>query len=101
MDVVVDGMKDSRQRYVPNTAIPETTIDGAGGTARIWDFAPRFRRFGRMFRPPMLMRRLEPVAGRPRITLRLRPTFNTARASRRSRWAAITYATTAMRRCCG
>jgi len=76
MDVVVDGMKDSRQRYVPNTAILETTIDGAGGTARIWDFAPRFRRFGRMFRPPMLMRRLEPVAGRPRITLRLRPTFN-------------------------
>ncbi len=28
-----------------------------------------------MFRPPMLVRRLEPVAGRPRITLRLRPTF--------------------------
>jgi GH15 family glucan-1,4-alpha-glucosidase len=75
MDVVVDGMKVSRQRYVPNTAILETTIEGAGGTARIWDFAPRFRRFGRMFRPPMLVRRLEPVAGRPRITLRLRPTF--------------------------
>ncbi len=29
MDVVVDGMKESRQRYVPNTAILETTIDGA------------------------------------------------------------------------
>ncbi len=29
-----------------------------------------------MFRPPMLVRRLEPVEGRPRITIRLRPTFN-------------------------
>ena len=76
MDAVFDGMKESRQRYIPNTAILETTIECTGGTARILDFAPRFRRFGRMFRPPMLMRRLEPVAGRPRVTLRLRPTFN-------------------------
>lgn len=76
MDVVVEGAKESRQRYLPNTAILETTIEGASGSVRIFDFAPRFRRFGRMFRPPMLMRRLEPVAGRPRITLRLRPTFD-------------------------
>ena len=48
------------------------------------DFAPRFRRFGRMFRPPMLMRRIEPVAGRPRITLRLRPTFDYGARRRRS-----------------
>jgi GH15 family glucan-1,4-alpha-glucosidase len=76
MDVVVEGAKESQQRYLPNTAILETTIEGASGSVRILDFAPRFRRFGRMFRPPMLMRRLEPVAGRPRITLRLRPTFD-------------------------
>ncbi len=76
MDVVVEGAKESQQRYLPNTAILETTIEGASGSVRIFDFAPRFRRFGRMFRPPMLMRRLEPVAGRPRITLRLRPTFD-------------------------
>lgn len=76
MDVVVEGAKGSQQRYLPNTAILETTIEGASGSVRIFDFAPRFRRFGRMFRPPMLMRRLEPVAGRPRITLRLRPTFD-------------------------
>jgi GH15 family glucan-1,4-alpha-glucosidase len=77
MDAVVAGAKEpGHQRYLPNTAILETTIDGAGGTVRIVDFAPRFRRFGRMFRPPMLVRRLEPVAGRPRITIRLRPTFS-------------------------
>jgi GH15 family glucan-1,4-alpha-glucosidase len=76
MDVVVAGAKDSRQRYLHNTAILETTIDGAAGTVRLIDFAPRFRRFGRMFRPPMLVRRMEPLAGRPRVTVRLRPTFD-------------------------
>ncbi len=76
MDVVVDGGKESQQRYLPNTAILETIIEGTGGTIRICDFAPRFRRFGRMFRPPMLMRRLEPIAGRPRVAVRLRPTFD-------------------------
>ena len=76
MDVVVAGTKDTRQRYLHNSAILETTIEAASGTVRIVDFAPRFRRFGRMFRPPMLVRRMEPVAGRPRIAIRLRPTFD-------------------------
>jgi GH15 family glucan-1,4-alpha-glucosidase len=76
MEAALTGAKESHQRYLPNTAILETTIESPGGVARIIDFAPRFRRFGRMFRPPLLVRRLEPVAGRPRITLRLRPTFN-------------------------
>ena len=77
MDVVVAGAKEiGRQRYLHNTAILETVLDGNSGTVRIVDFAPRFRRFGRMFRPPMLVRRLEPVAGRPRVTIRLRPTFD-------------------------
>src|SRR5882762_3212010 len=76
MEAVVTGAKESQQRYLPNTAILETIVEGTGGTMRIVDFAPRFRRFGRMFRPPMLVRRLEPVAGRPRVTIRLRPTFD-------------------------
>ncbi|MDI1286285.1 MAG: glycoside hydrolase family 15 protein, partial [Reyranella sp.] len=76
MDAVVAGAKESHQRYLHNSAVLETTIDGNGGTVRIVDFAPRFRRFGRMFRPPMLVRRIEPLAGRPRVTIRLRPTFD-------------------------
>jgi GH15 family glucan-1,4-alpha-glucosidase len=76
MEAAVTGAKESHQRYLPNTAILETIVEGAGGTMRIVDFAPRFRRFGRMFRPPMLVRRLEPVAGRPRVTIRIRPTFH-------------------------
>lgn len=75
MDVVVAGARGSRQRYLHNTAILETTIEGAGGTVRLVDFAPRFRRFGRMFRPSLLVRRLEPVSGRPLVAVRVRPTF--------------------------
>ena len=41
---------------------------------RITDFAPRFRNFDRILRPPQLMRIIEPVAGLPRITIRVRPT---------------------------
>ena len=76
MDVAVAGAKDSRQRYLRNTAVLETTIEGSAGSLRIVDFAPRFRRFGRMFRPPMMIRRLEPVEGRPRLRIRIRPTFD-------------------------
>jgi GH15 family glucan-1,4-alpha-glucosidase len=76
MEAALTGQRESRQRYLPNTAILETTMESDSGVMRIVDFAPRFRRFGRMFRPPMLVRRLEPIAGRPRITVRLRPTFN-------------------------
>ena len=76
MEAALTGLREGRQRYLPNTAILETLLESESGVMRIVDFAPRFRRFGRMFRPPMLVRRLEPVAGRPRITLRMRPTFN-------------------------
>ena len=43
---------------------------------RITDFAPRHRQFGRVFRPPQLIRMIEPVAGLPRITIRFRPTHD-------------------------
>src|SRR5271156_3891685 len=62
----------SEQRYLPNPAVLETVLaDREGGRARIIDFCPRFRRYGRIFRPPMLVRRIEPCAGRPRITVAL------------------------------
>ena len=42
----------------------------------ITDFAPRFRNFGRMTKPPQLVRIIEPVSGMPRITIRVRPCNN-------------------------
>ena len=55
----------SEQHYLPNTAILSTTLyDSHGGAVRITDLAPRFEHLGRMYRPLMLLRRLQPVAGR-------------------------------------
>lgn len=76
MEAALTDLRDSRQRYLPNTAILETILESAGGSMRLVDFVPRFRQFGRMFRPPLLVRRIEPLAGRPRVTIRMRPTFD-------------------------
>jgi GH15 family glucan-1,4-alpha-glucosidase len=76
MDVLLRDQTGSRQRYLRNTAVLETVLtDASGGAIRILDVAPRFRRFGRMYRPPALVRRIEPVSGRPRIRIRIRPSF--------------------------
>ena len=77
MDVVVCDAVETNQRYLPNTAVLETTItDRNGGQVRIIDFAPRAQRFGRSFHPPMLIRRIEPVTKRVRLAVRIRPHFN-------------------------
>ncbi len=76
MDVLLHDQQASSQRYLRNTAVVETLLtDASGGGVRILDLAPRFRRFGRTYRPPMLIRRIEPVSGRPRIRIRVRPSF--------------------------
>ncbi len=75
-EVRVADFAGSAQRYLPNTAIVETMLhDVHGGCVRIVDFCPRFRRYGRIFRPAMLMRRVELVSGQPRVTVVLRPGF--------------------------
>src|SRR5580693_797731 len=76
-DVVLDRMVDYQSSYLRNTAVVSTVLtDQHGGSVRITDFAPRFRQFGRVFRPPQLIRIIEPVAGLPRITIRVRPTHD-------------------------
>lgn len=65
----------SEQSYCRNTAVVETILrDSHGGALRIRDFCPRYRSRGRMFRPMMLVRVVEPLAGRPVVRIRLRPT---------------------------
>ena len=74
-DVLLDDMVEYQSEYVRNTAIVSTELtDNNGGKVRITDFIPRFRQFGRVFKPPQLFRIIEPVAGLPRITIRMRPT---------------------------
>ena len=84
-DVVLEGMTDFQSDYVRNTAIVETIMsDKHGNSIRITDFAPRFRQFGRMFRPPQLFRIIEPLSGLPRITIRVRPTHSYGKPLKRS-----------------
>jgi GH15 family glucan-1,4-alpha-glucosidase len=65
----------TEQAYLRNSAILETRLyDRHGGAIRIVDYAPRFRTRGRVFRPMMFVRAVEPVSGRPSLRLRLRPT---------------------------
>lgn len=66
----------SEQSYLPNTAILRTVLNGASGSIEILDFAPRFKWRDRAFRPQMLVRRLRPLSGTPRIKIRARPQFN-------------------------
>jgi GH15 family glucan-1,4-alpha-glucosidase len=75
-DVVLADCVETRSNYLRNTAIVETIlIDSRGGQVRVTDFAPRFEHYERIFRPPQLIRRIEPIAGLPRVTIRVRPTF--------------------------
>ena len=73
-DVVLSGFVKSQSQYVANTATVVTLLTAQDGAqVRITDFAPRFRNFERMMRPPQLMRIIEPVSGLPHITIRVRP----------------------------
>jgi GH15 family glucan-1,4-alpha-glucosidase len=64
----------SSQTYERNTAILETTLtDSAGAAVSVTDFCPRFRQYGRNFRPAMLVRIVRPLSGRPRLRMRLAP----------------------------
>jgi Glycosyl hydrolases family 15/Trehalase-like, N-terminal len=73
-DVQLLGSTRSEQSYVPNTAIVETLLhDASGGVVKVIDFAPRFMQHGRSFRPMSLVRMLIPVAGSPRVRIRMRP----------------------------
>ena len=72
--VDLKDLAQSDQTYVRNTAIVETSLQSSDGSAlRITDFCPRFNSRGRMFRPRMLVRIVEPTAGRPLARLRLQP----------------------------
>jgi GH15 family glucan-1,4-alpha-glucosidase len=76
MAIELEGLSASEQSYERNTAILTTLMTAADGSAlRVTDFAPRFKQYDRVFRPPMIMRRIEPVAGNPMVRIRMRPTM--------------------------
>ncbi|MBI3513461.1 MAG: glycoside hydrolase family 15 protein [Proteobacteria bacterium] len=81
LDTEIDRCVASDQRYLVNTAILTTTLtDADGQSVRIVDFAPRFKRYERVFRPRMLIRRIEAPSGACRVRIRIRPRVEFGRA---------------------
>jgi GH15 family glucan-1,4-alpha-glucosidase len=68
------------QSYCRNTAIVRTVVTSASGASfAITDFVPRFRQYGRVYRPPMIVRRIEPLGGLCRIRVCVRPRMDYGR----------------------
>ena len=73
--VDLEGCVSTEQQYLRNTPVLVTRhADAAGNAIEVIDFCPRFERLGRMYRPTAFVRIVRPVAGSPRVTVRLRPT---------------------------
>ncbi|MDP3326233.1 glycoside hydrolase family 15 protein [Hydrogenophaga sp.] len=73
----IEQLDKTRQYYDPNTAVLHTELwDTKGQGLLITDFAPRFPSRGRYFRPTMLVRRVRPLQGAPRIRVQLTPRFD-------------------------
>ena len=67
---------ESHQQYLENTNILQTTISYDNNAYKVTDFAPRFHNFGRYLRPLMVVRKIEPTVGSPRIKIKCRPMAN-------------------------
>ena len=73
--IEIDDLIATSQSYVTNTAVLKTTLRGRTGTIEVTDFCPRFYSRDRAFRPQMLVRRIVPLEGNPRVRIRIRPRF--------------------------
>jgi GH15 family glucan-1,4-alpha-glucosidase len=74
IELAEESEAGTEQSYVRNTAMVRTEVRAASGASfAITDFAPRFRHHGRMFKPPMIVRWIEPIEGLCRIRISCRP----------------------------
>lgn len=75
--IELEDQASVRQSYIRNTPILVTEItDKSGAIAQVIDFCPRYRQFGRVYRPLAFIRMVRPLAGTPKICVKLRPTVN-------------------------
>ena len=73
-EVELADFERAEQAYIAHTPILKTRLfDRHGNGVEMTDLAPRFQQFGRLFCPVTLVRQVRPIAGSPRIRLRLRP----------------------------
>lgn len=57
----------SKQYYVENTNVLCTEITTVDGQYKVTDFAPRFHQYERNYKPLMVIRKIEPLEGSPKI----------------------------------
>lgn len=75
-DLILENFDKAEQCYLEHSAVLVTTLhSNQGDTVEIRDFAPRFHHYERLFRPFQLIRTVRNMQGDPRVTIRLRPTF--------------------------
>jgi GH15 family glucan-1,4-alpha-glucosidase len=74
LSIELKDYESSEQSYLDNTAVLHSVLhDRNGGAVEVVDFAPRYEQHNRTHRPPMLVRRVTPVAGRPMVRVLARP----------------------------
>lgn len=74
-----DGQFESTQYYIENTNVLRTEITAEDGTYRVTDFCPRFKQYERYFKPLMLIRKIEPIKGNPKVRVTCSPTYDYGR----------------------
>jgi GH15 family glucan-1,4-alpha-glucosidase len=71
--IEIEGGMPQAQSYIENTPVLQTDLGSDTAAVRITDLCPRFVEHGRIFRPSMMVRIVEPLKGQPRLTVRIRP----------------------------
>ena len=85
----IEGVGSTRvtTAYLENTNILRTEFQGDDWAFEVLDFAPRFLRFNRWFRPTMLVRIVRSIMGEPRVRIRCAPVYDYGRQEPQC-WAA-------------
>jgi GH15 family glucan-1,4-alpha-glucosidase len=66
----------SSQKYIYNTNVLETTFECEDGSFKVIDFAPRFLQYERFYKPLMMVRKIVPIEGTPRVRVCCNPVGN-------------------------
>ncbi len=74
--IMPDGGNSVNQIYIENTNVLCTEVENSEGKYKVTDFAPRFFQYERVYKPLMLIRKVEPISGQPLIKCQCKPVGN-------------------------
>lgn len=78
--IIPESPSTSRQYYLENSNVLCTEFENQLGKFRVVDCAPRFQLYGRIFRPLMLIRKIELLEGAPLIKIICNPSVDYGQA---------------------